>query len=106
MAILCHSSVGIQIKSSGAALYAKSGSILNEADQLLSQIDNEKAKYGGTSKSVKRKKKGGGILEDFIAGVFLIGICIPMVWMNERRQVRMDKVITQGQKNCVKDVDI
>ena len=82
--MLCHSSVGIQIKSSNAALYEKAGSILDEADSILVQAQTvaDKPKFG---KGKKSKKGDGGIFGEFIAGVFLIGFCIPMVWMNERR---------------------
>jgi len=32
-------------------------------------------------------KGGGGAMGGFVAGVFLIAFALPMVWMNERREV-------------------
>jgi hypothetical protein len=34
-------------------------------------------------------------------GVIMILIAIPMVWMNERKQVKIDKLITKGKKEVI-----
>jgi hypothetical protein len=41
---------------------------------------------------------------DFIFGCILIGFAIPMVWMNERKQVKIFKLIEKARKACIPDV--
>lgn len=41
----------------------------------------------------------------FIAGLFCIAFAIPMVWMNERRQVKIYKTLTATQEVLVQNVD-
>jgi len=48
-----------------------------------------------TSSTTRRgsNNKGGGAFGGFIAGVLMICIALPMVWMNERREVHQYKLI-------------
>ena len=41
---------------------------------------------------------------EFIVGLFLIGFALPMVWMNERKQVKIFKVIEKARKACIPNV--
>ena len=51
-----------------------------------------------TGKSATKKTKGGGIFGEFILGLILIGFALPMVWMNERKQVKIYKVLDKGRE--------
>ena len=42
----------------------------------------------------KGKSEGGG----FFVGCFLIGIALPLIWMNERRDVKTFQVIQKARK--------
>ena len=39
----------------------------------------------------------------FILGCFLIGLALPMVWMNERKQVKIFKLIEKARKSAIPD---
>jgi hypothetical protein len=56
---------------------------------------------GGKTVVSSPQKKGWGFAEAF-GGIILIWLAIPMVWMNERKDVKMDKVINQGREAAVK----
>ena len=53
-----------------------------------------------------RGRSGSGKSEDspfatFIVGCVLIGLALPMVWMNERKQVKIYKLIEKARKSCI-----
>lgn len=48
------------------------------------------AKVGKPSKGKKTKKGKGGPFGEFMSGCVMICFAIPMVWMNERKQVKID----------------
>lgn len=58
-----------------------------------------------TSTSTSTGKKDGGFFGEFIAGVFLICFALPMVWMNERKQVKVYNTIKKA-REAVRTVDI
>lgn len=60
-----------------------------------------KAKF----KSSDKDHSKGGAFFDFTIGIILIGLAIPMIWMNERKQVVIYKLIEKA-KESVKTVDI
>jgi hypothetical protein len=43
-------------------------------------------------------KGGGSVIAGFIVGCILIGIAIPLVWMNERRDVHTYNVIQKARR--------
>ena len=53
-----------------------------------------------SSVRVKGQKKGWGFGEALF-GIFLIWTAIPMIWMNERKDVKIYKVIVAGRKAVV-----
>ncbi len=53
-----------------------------------------------------RHKKEDSVIGDFIGGIILICFSFPILWMNERKQVRMEKVIKKGKKACEDGSDI
>lgn len=58
-----------------------------------------------SSRTTTGKSKGkGGPFGEFILGCFLIGFALPMVWMNERRDVKTYKVIAKG-KEVAQEID-
>jgi hypothetical protein len=40
----------------------------------------------------------------FIIGCILIGFALPMVWMNERKQVKIYKLIEKARTSCIPEV--
>lgn len=54
--------------------------------------------------SSKKNKESNPFVE-FIFGVILISFALPMVWMNERRQVKMYNLIKKAEDNVVRNVD-
>ena len=54
--------------------------------------------------STKGSGKSNPFME-FIAGCFMIGFALPMVWMNERRDVKTYKVI-QAARDNVREVEV
>ena len=44
---------------------------------------------------------GSSVFAQFIFGVILIWLALPMVWMNERKQVKMFKIVQKGRENFV-----
>lgn len=50
-------------------------------------------------------KKDGGFFGEFILGIILICLALPMVWMNERKQVKVYNTI-QKARGAVRDIDI
>ena len=61
-------------------------------------------KYYQDHSSGRLAEKGGPLLDFFLAFA-LIGISLPMIWMNERRQVAIYKLI-QRAKGSLQQVDI
>jgi len=59
-----------------------------DLDTMLKPKTGAAAKVGKPSKGKKTKK--GGPLGEFISGCVMICFAIPMVWMNERKQVKID----------------
>ena len=60
-----------------------------------------RASNGGFSTIVRRSRRSepeGAGFEEMIAGIFLIWCALPMIWMNERKDVKIYKVILDGQK--------
>lgn len=57
-----------------------------------------RARSGSSSSS--GGKKGG----EFFGGIILIAFALPMIWMNERKDVKYYQVIMAG-KDAVKNVD-
>ena len=57
-------------------------------------------KTSSGSSSGSKKKEGWGFAEAGF-GVVLIFIALPMIWMNERKDVKIYKVITKGRENVV-----
>jgi hypothetical protein len=55
---------------------------------------------GSSGVRVKGQKKGMGFGEALL-GIILIWCAIPMIWMNERKDVKMHKVITKGREAVV-----
>lgn len=53
---------------------------------------------GGSSSS---GKGGGGPIIAFIIGVIFIGLALPMVWYNERTQVKIFNLINRGRKEVI-----
>jgi hypothetical protein len=49
-------------------------------------------------------KKEESPFGEFVAGVVLICVALPMVWMNERKQVKTYKTIERGRKDVVRNV--
>lgn len=49
---------------------------------------------------MKNAESGGPIFE-FLLGIMMITAAFPIIWMNERRQVRMYKVIAKAESDCV-----
>ena len=47
--------------------------------------------------SSSSSKNNDSFFGGFIGGCFMIGLALPMVWMNERRQVHMYKVYSKAQ---------
>jgi hypothetical protein len=60
-----------------------------------------KSKPKSSSSSKSSKKKEGWGFEEAGVGVCLIFIALPMIWMNERKDVKMYKVITKGREAVV-----
>ena len=58
-------------------------------------------KPSGKSKSNGKSSPFG----EFIFGIILICLALPMVWMNERRQVKIYKVINAAEEQVVKNVN-
>ena len=54
----------------------------------------------GTPGKKGKKKKGWGF-EEAGFGVVLIFFALPMIWMNERKDVKIYKVITKGREAVV-----
>jgi len=48
------------------------------------------AKAGKVGKASKGKKSKKSVFGEFISGCVMICFAIPMVWMNERKQVKID----------------
>ena len=59
---------------------------------------------GSRSSSRSGKSGDSGPVGEFITGVILIWIALPMVWMNERRDVRFYKLIRTAQR-AVRPID-
>ena len=55
---------------------------------------------GTTGYSNGKKNEKAGPFAKFVLGVILICTALPMVWMNERRQVKIYKVITKARESC------
>ena len=88
----------------------------NEDHQTLMHdiLDHEdhtelKGKFGKSNRQIVKtngkhgsKGKGGdSVFGGFIAGVVLISFSLPIVWMNERKQVKIAQTIVKA-KNCIK----
>ena len=65
-----------------------------EAEVFTSKDDPETLDLRGGSSRGKSGKKGNG----FIGGIILIWIGIPLVWMNERRDVKTYEMIQKARK--------
>jgi len=68
-----------------------------DLDTMLKPKTGAAAKVGKPSKGAKvgkpskgKKTKKGGPFGEFISGCVMICFAIPMVWMNERKQVKID----------------
>lgn len=48
-----------------------------------------------------KNAKSGGAIAEFLIGICMIAAAFSMVWMNERRQVRMYKLISKAEADCV-----
>ena len=48
-----------------------------------------------------RNAKSGHSIMEFLLGILLITAAFPLVWMNERRQVRIWKLISKAEEDCV-----
>jgi len=59
-----------------------------------SSSSSSRSSRSGGSVTTSRKKKEGG---EFFAGLVLIWLALPMVWMNERKNVKIYQVIQAGQ---------
>lgn len=59
-----------------------------------------KTKYTYNKKYGKKEKKSGGssVFAEFFAGIVMIAFALPMIWMNERKQVKMDKINGLGRE--------
>ena len=59
-----------------------------------------KTKYTYNKKYGKKTKKdsGGSVFAEFFAGIVMIAFALPMIWMNERKQVKMDKINGLGRE--------
>jgi len=85
--------------------------------QSIAQKPAGGKKSGGSTSVTHRKlKPGGGVrsggtsggkkdnpFATFIVGCFLIGFALPMVWMNERKQVKIFKLIARARKLAVQN---
>jgi hypothetical protein len=58
-------------------------------------------KKGKSGKTKKTKNGKGGTFGYWLSGVCMICFAYPMVWMNERKLVKIYKVIAAGRENCV-----
>jgi len=56
---------------------------------------------GGSSVRVRGNNKKGWGFSEALFGIVLIWTAIPMIWMNERKDVKMYKVITKGRRAVV-----
>ena len=59
-----------------------------------------KGKYRYNKKYVKKEKvsEGSSVFAEFFAGIVMIAFALPMIWMNERKQVKMDKINGLGRE--------
>ena len=67
--------------------------LIQELEQMQMDMETDlKAKYKPKSKSKGKKKKSSSVFAEFFAGIIMISFALPMIWMNERKQVKMDKI--------------
>ena len=57
---------------------------------------------GGSSSSGKSGGSGGKI-GAFGAGILLIGLALPMVWFNEKNQVKIFALVKKGRQQAISD---
>ena len=72
--------------------------------ELASASEDELNLRGSRSSRSSGKSGDSGPVGEFITGVILIWIALPMVWMNERRDVRFYKLIKTALR-AVRPVD-
>lgn len=65
------------------------------------ELAGKKKSKPSSSSSSGKKKKGGWGFEEAGVGVCLIFIALPMIWMNERKDVKIYKVITRGRDEVI-----
>lgn len=67
-----------------------------------SKKPKNKTKYTYNKKYGKKTKKDGGssVFAEFFAGIIMIAFALPMIWMNERKQVKMDKINGLGREEA------
>ena len=73
---------------------------LQELNQHLVPSLAQKTSFSSSSSS--HGSKGG----EFITGLFIICIALPLVWFNEKKQVKIYKLLSAGKKAVVQNVSI
>jgi hypothetical protein len=68
---------------------------------LLAEASSTSLGFGGPTKT----NEDGGFFGEFILGIVLISLALPMVWMNERKQVKVFNIIEKARKAVVQ-VDV
>jgi hypothetical protein len=68
---------------------------LNRPLELRGRSSSGSRRSGTGSTTVTKREKEGG---EFITGWILIWLALPMVWMNERKNVKIFKTIVAGEK--------
>jgi len=77
----------------------------HDGELVLKKVKKNNAIGGGG----KKKKKGAkelGAFGGFILGCLLIWFALPLVWMNERKNIKVWNVIVKGRAECCNDIDI
>lgn len=74
----------------------------SSGSSATSSSSGTKSVTRSNSSTVRVKEKKGWGFSEALGGIILIWLAIPMVWMNERKDVKMYNVIVKGREAVVK----
>jgi hypothetical protein len=90
-----------EIVQDATLLKPKTGGTVKSSSGGKSSQKQNTGKKGKSGKSKHTKKGGNNTFAIWLSGVCMICFAYPMVWMNERKLVKIYKVIASGRENCV-----